>query len=76
MPQTKEKHQNIPAGYEIMKRGDRFGLYKPGEVAGDGEWLVSTPKSQLDVLPGLLGIFFTPELASSIYQELLRLARN
>lgn len=76
MSEAREKLSTIPSDYSVAKRGEQFGLYKAGPTVGDGEWLVSADRTQLDVLPGLLQIFFEKSLVAIIFQEILRLARE
>jgi hypothetical protein len=69
-----EKLNQVPEGYVVHQKGDRFGLYKAGALPDDGEWLVSAPDIYFErEMRGLLGIFFEENLVENLYLQLLEL---
>lgn len=71
---TREKLTQVPNGYYVKQKGDRYGLYKDGPSLDDGEWLVSAPEVYFTKeMKGLLAIFFEQNLVESLYGELLEL---
>lgn len=74
MTAISEKLNQVPEGYVVHQKGDRFGLYKAGASANDGEWLVSAPNIYFErEMRGLLGIFFEENLVETLYLQLLEL---
>lgn len=74
MTALSEKLTNVPEGYVVHHKGDRYGLYKAGSHPDDGEWLVSAPDIYFErEMRGLLGIFFEENLVETLYLQLLEI---
>lgn len=74
MDLSREKLASIPPDYQVVRRGDRYGLYKDDSTPDGGEWLVSAHEVYFEAeMRGLLGIFFEENLVETLYLQLLEL---